>query len=488
MNIQYKQETFGKILFIISIAFLIFTTYVGFTKIGLWGDEIFSFKLIQYPLSQMFYYIVNDVHPPLYYLIYKFLAKIFIFLHISNDYKIIGKFLSLLPMYLLFILSFIKIRKNFNWLTLGIFTLTVISMPQLMNFSVELRMYSLSLFFITSSFIYAYEVINNEKNIINWIILTIMAIGAIYTHYYCIIIMFLIYLYVFYKLFKNNKDDIKIWLLSTIFIFISYMPWINVLIQQTLITSDKYWIPPITFKNVIDNIFFILSPENKIIYGTESPVISIFGILLLISILVLIFSYFRNKKDNKSNFAIVGLLITILIPAIGFSISLIKTPIYFERYLVPALGIFWLSISILLGQNFDNKKIFIPIIIVILICSFVGSMYFYDNQIEKIENENKFINSTNNIIKDDDILIIEGKVSTGNSYFYFLYDYYLGNTEIIPLNPLNEKNGSDIIPDINSIIESNKNKKIYIITYHLDDVNNSFNITNTSRSVIFEIN
>ena len=83
----------------------------------------------------------------------------------------IGRFVSLLPFYLLFIISILKLRKNFGLLATGLFTLTLISMPQMMNFAVELRMYGWGLFFITCSFILIHDLIKNNFSYFKWIIL-----------------------------------------------------------------------------------------------------------------------------------------------------------------------------------------------------------------------------------------------------------------------------------------------------------------------------
>lgn len=162
---------------------------------GVWEDEMFTLQLIKHPLSQMFYYMAHDVHPPLYYLVFKFISKIAFTLNITHDLKLIGRFVSLLPIYLIFITAITKIKKNFGWLVTGIFSLSVISMPQLMNYAVELRMYSLALFLITTCFVVSYEIINNVNNKKNWILLTVLSIAATYTHYYCVLGVFLIYLF-----------------------------------------------------------------------------------------------------------------------------------------------------------------------------------------------------------------------------------------------------------------------------------------------------
>lgn len=145
-----SEDKLGIILFIIGLIFLIITSYIGLTKLGLWYDEFYSIAYSQLPISEMIGLGSKDVHPILYYLIYKVFVKIFTFL----DVAVVGKIVSLIPIYLIGLLSITKVRKNFGYLTAGIFFLCITTMPQLMIYSVEIRMYSWALFFVTASFIY----------------------------------------------------------------------------------------------------------------------------------------------------------------------------------------------------------------------------------------------------------------------------------------------------------------------------------------------
>ena len=170
--------------------------------------------MVKTPFSDFINFAFLDVHPPLYYLIYKIFYKIFI----GVNPVIIGKFTSLLPFYLIPILSFTKVRKNWGYLTGGLFAFCIVTMPQLMNFAVELRMYSWGLFFVTASFIYANEITNNS-NLKNWAILTLLTIASAYTHYFSAIASFVIYLF----LLIRNKD-LKMYFTSAIIVVLSFMP------------------------------------------------------------------------------------------------------------------------------------------------------------------------------------------------------------------------------------------------------------------------
>lgn len=127
--------------------------------------------------------------------------------------------LSIIPLYLMLILGATKIRKNFGWLTAGIFALCIVCMPQLMNFYTQLRMYSWALFFVTASFVYIWEIINNESSYKNWGVLILLTICSVYTHYFSGIASFILYLFLFVYLIKNNKKDLKNGFLQQLYLY-----------------------------------------------------------------------------------------------------------------------------------------------------------------------------------------------------------------------------------------------------------------------------
>lgn len=206
-NLKNNEDKLGAILFVISIIALIYVSYIGFTRLGMWYDEIYSLGIVKSPFNEFLNFAFLDVHPPLYYLIYKVFYKIGALFSINPI--IVGKFVSLLPLYLTVGLSATKVRKNFGYLTAGLFAFCIVTMPQLMNFAVELRMYSWGLFFVTASFIYAYDILNNTGKLKNWIILTILTIASAYTHYFSAAASFVIYGVLLLHLIKNNKKELK---------------------------------------------------------------------------------------------------------------------------------------------------------------------------------------------------------------------------------------------------------------------------------------
>ncbi|MCQ2973161.1 MAG: hypothetical protein MJ209_07890, partial [archaeon] len=96
---------------------------------------------------------------------------------------------------------------------------------------------------------------------------------------------------------------------------------------------------------------------NQMIKGNEICSPSILGILLLISFLILVFLFVKEKnKDLTMKYAIYGMLVILFVSLIGIIGSLIINPFIHPRYLIPAMGLLWLGISILLAKNMIRNK------------------------------------------------------------------------------------------------------------------------------------
>ena len=64
----------------IGILILLCVSYFGLTHLNTWHDEIFSMWISTLPFDQFWVAVIQDVHPPLYYLIYKIFINIFNFI------------------------------------------------------------------------------------------------------------------------------------------------------------------------------------------------------------------------------------------------------------------------------------------------------------------------------------------------------------------------------------------------------------------------
>lgn len=386
------EDNLGILLFIIGVIFLIFTSYVGLTKIGLWYDELYSIAFAQLPISEMIDLGSKDVHPLLYYLIFKVFVKIFTFL----DIAVVGKIVSLIPVYLIGILTLTKVKKNFGWLTAGIFFLCITTMPQMMLYSVEIRMYSWGLFFVTASFIYAYDIYKNP-NLKVWIILTLLTICSAYTHYFAAVASFGIYIVLLIHLIRNNKEQIKYWFISALISVIAFIPWAFIVLGQIANIESNYWIAPIGLNTLVSYVYFTLSPAEMFIQANELVAPTILGTIMLV-----IFIYLICKV--KDEYAIGGIIAFLIVPIIGVLISQLTHPFFHQRFLVPGLGCLWLGFSILLAKLYENKKIFYIILAITLIIGVIGCVNFYNIQTQDAIDTQTEYNSLHEVVGTGNVI------------------------------------------------------------------------------------
>lgn len=369
-----QKDKIGIILIFIAIIYLAITSFIGLTTGGLWGDELFSYGMGKIPFSEFLNIGLNDVHPLLYYLILRFFLIIAMFFNITNLVAV-SKFVSLIPIYLTLIIGCYYLKKHFNILTAGVFALCITSMPQLMIYSVEVRMYSWALFFLTASFLIIYDIVKSNS-IKKWIILTILTICSCYTHYFSALTSGVLYLLFLLYIIRNNKNLLKSWFCSAIISAISFGLWIPILLKQANGVYNNFWIDPVSGKSIITYVYYILSPANQFAYSNIYINPTIMGTLMLILIISLFCYYFRSKNENNVKLSYYGLVTVLLVITIGICISFLTKPIMHPRYLIPLIGIFWISVSILISKTYKNKKIFSIIIMFLILVGCIGTHNF----------------------------------------------------------------------------------------------------------------
>ena len=125
----------------------------------IWYDEVFSVNFIQHSYKEIAALTGKDVHPPLYYWYLKLFHDIGKVLVPAASSIVLCKLASMLPFVGIFVYTLTAIRKNFGLHVAGLFWFLIMTMPQISNYTVEIRMYSLALFFITAAFVHSLELV-----------------------------------------------------------------------------------------------------------------------------------------------------------------------------------------------------------------------------------------------------------------------------------------------------------------------------------------
>lgn len=189
---ENMKNNIGKLLFAISIILCAYMIFSNLTHVVFEIDEYFTLALIKFPLKDIITITSNDVHPPLYYLILKLGVKTLDLLNIQYELIYVLKILSIIPYILILIVSSTKIKRQYNWLTAGLFAFTLVTLSEFFINYLSIRMYSWALLFLVMSFIYLKDVIvESDKK--SWILFTVFTILGAYTHYFVALSSFLIY-------------------------------------------------------------------------------------------------------------------------------------------------------------------------------------------------------------------------------------------------------------------------------------------------------
>lgn len=128
----------------------------------IWVDEAYSVELAKHSVWDLIITDAMDVHPPLYYIILKvgYLIGAPFF---QSNLVWTGKFVSVIPYILLVFIGLTIVRKNYGAFTGLLFSIFVVSMPQMLIYSTEIRMFGWGMLFVFCAFLSMTQILNNEK-------------------------------------------------------------------------------------------------------------------------------------------------------------------------------------------------------------------------------------------------------------------------------------------------------------------------------------
>ena len=167
-----KRNLLGKLFFGAAILILLYMFISPISHVLIHVDEYWTYSLVNLPFIQGMTVAIHDVHPPLYYLI----LYLFTPFGLNNIYVL--KIASIIPYLLLILVSFFKIKEDYNWLTAGLFIFCIGIMTDFFIEFLTIRMYSWGLFFVIMAFIYFRDVIEKWDRK-SWILLTLFTLFSI---------------------------------------------------------------------------------------------------------------------------------------------------------------------------------------------------------------------------------------------------------------------------------------------------------------------
>ena len=368
----------------------------------LWYDEVFSVGFLRHSYGEILQLTAADVHPPFYYWYLKLFVSLGTFLFPALSEIMFAKLASWFPFALLWLLSITVLRKKTGALCSGTFSFCVLGMPQLSAYSVEIRMYSLALLLITLAFLCSLHVFKTDSRIA-YGGLFFCGILTAYTQYFSCIAIGVLYLLLLFFLIVNNRNKGK-WLLCVILSVASYLPWLPVFIRQFTSVGSSYWIPPLSWRSFLGAVKYIYLPLGG--YPVLNYLLA--GLMIAVTFLFLIIFFLKKWKegitfDEDLFFIISGFGLTAGVILIGVTLSLLISPIFVYRYMIPTLGVFWLTFAFLLSKYGGQLLPLLTLLLTIYVGSVNVRGFFWEEGQKQAQME--AANTALETLKPEDILI-----------------------------------------------------------------------------------
>lgn len=356
MDLHKKTTHYFKFSIFVSIISLciFFVTAINRTVYSF--DESYTVSLIQYSFTDIWRITSLDVHPPLYY----FMLKSFTF--ITGETQSAARIFSWLGIAGIFLLGLFPLRRFWGDRVCLSFILLMSVLPVIQYLTVDIRMYSWAMFFVTAASLSAYSIFLTPA-IRGYLLLLLTTLCASYTHYYGLIGSLVIFFLLFTALFLSKKG--KSWKrLIPVFILllIGFSFWVPALITQIKAVGTHFWITSISPKDILLFTYYTFSPKEPIhpylIFSLPTMATALSLMLLCIGLIILatIRRYKHNKNKDSILTAMCFSLIFILTISFAIFYSYIKSPVIIPRYTTTVLGPIIIGFSLISAQMLNDKK------------------------------------------------------------------------------------------------------------------------------------
>jgi len=417
------------------------------------GDEGVVLKIASGDtLKEVFQGAASDVHPPLLH----FLT--YISHHTFGISEFSARFFPALAGIGAVYLAYLILRRLFDEKVaiLGGFFTAISS--ALIYSSQEVRFYSLLTFFFFGAFYFALKI--SEKNsFLNWLWLTIFAIGLVYTQHLGWFLLFGLAAFLLWRKFRPNIGKLLVMAAAILLLYLPQLPITIAQIQgriseQPLLASFKSNLVGILnafYRFGAGRIFLDLGPSisANINWAKTSPL----EFILFLATLIIPAAFFivglvhglRKYKKASVAFGLIifGIVIALFVSEIGAKASrylIFLAPFY---YGFVALGIISLS-----------KTYWGKILIALSITIFMWALVNYYSFTIRAAGENKVADYLEENVKSGEAILVKGAYGGGETFvlnyywpkealqpqiFDFYGDYKTGNLAALKAIDLEEK-------------------------------------------------
>lgn len=370
-------------------------------------DEAYTWQMVtKNTLSQMLKATAVDVHPPLYYMLVMGAMKLF------GQNIFVAKMVSVAATAASGLLGITLVRKRWGVKTAIPYIGVVGLAPQMVYYSVDVRMYSWVCFFVIAAALFAYEIMDSGK-LYWWGAFTLMALGGVYTQYFAVVPLAILYIFLLVWILVCDRKQFVKWIGCCVATIVGYLPWLGVVMEtlQRDAASQEGGKIVISMKKICEWAF-----ETNIEYSTIMP-----AVLFVLLALGLVCRWKRYERKQKAFIVLSGcMLFGVLL--LCYLLSMKMNHFWDNRYMVDALLFVWLFMLIMLSRR---KLITWGVTMIWLGIMLLSS---YTVMQAKELGSIPWVNAARNVLEQ---VQEEEKIVYTFPTFDVLYEYYIPNAEFV---------------------------------------------------------
>jgi uncharacterized membrane protein len=226
------------------------------------------------------------------------------------------------------------------------------------SYSQEARMYVFAWFFVLASTLFFIELIMKGGKL-NWAMYVITSILAFYAHYSFLFILLVhnIFIVVFQRRYTIR---LKSWWASQAAIIILCLPWIcfsvvpHVLLRGFLMKMEFQWIPPTTYKDILNTFAFFILGQEWMVLGYTTTYESLYKVSLFIAGLSILSNVWFIIKSRTSSFQKQTVFFTLLWCLLPIVLLYICSICLWPCYVVKYVGVSYLALYILIAYTINR--------------------------------------------------------------------------------------------------------------------------------------
>lgn len=321
----------GIILWLEFAGLIAATIYICRNKALDW-DEAYTIQMLtKYSFAEMIQVTASDIHPPLYYVLLRGFAAIF------GNAIFTLKVFSVLCTGGTMLLGILVIRRYWGAKAAFLFNLAVAFGPEFIYFSVNIRMYSMMVFFVMCCILLAHEILLSRKTV-HYVLFVISALCGAFTHYFTVVPLAFIYLYLLIGLLRTEPKEWKKFLICCIATVLGYLPWLSVVVSSFKRegSTGTIDVTALDFRDLRE----WLSATN-IEFSEYMPMI-----LFVLGVVVFVWKRKQYEMTDRMFLATCAgnLFVSYFVCRL---IASANEHFWNNRYILPAAGLFWLFLIIL---------------------------------------------------------------------------------------------------------------------------------------------